>query len=111
MPTPRDVKVQKCSDPKRLSIYRPTSTLTPMGSAISHPKDVKEPTVCQKEARRACCSLDAVSSVVIKGAGHLPVYPVEVLFRLLLQCGESLVFFTNFVLQLLQSMVESCHAS
>jgi hypothetical protein len=50
-------------------------------------------------------------SLVVEGTGHLPVYPVEVLFRLLLKDGESLDFFTDLSLQRFHSAIKRGHTS
>ena len=48
---------------------------------------------------------------MVEGTGHLPVYPVEVLFRLLLKDGESLDFFTDLSLQRFHSAIKRGHTS
>jgi hypothetical protein len=82
-----------------------------MGSAIIHPKEVRETIACQKDACRLRWSSGVPPALVVEGTGHLPVDPIEVLFRLLLKGDESLDFFTDFSLQRFHITVKRGHTS
>lgn len=61
---------------------------------------------CQKEARRARCASDVAPASGREGTGHLPVDPVEVLFRLSLHFCESPGFSAELMFQGLKVTVQ-----